>query len=73
MKKITLLAIVVIAASLGSCKKDYTCECTIPASGSTPASTYNYELKNVKKKDAKDACNSAGNVWILAGGTCAIK
>jgi hypothetical protein len=73
MKKITFLAIVAVAATLGSCKKDYSCECTVPASGSTPAQTYTYELKDVKKKDAKDACNSAGNVWILVGGTCAIK
>jgi hypothetical protein len=73
MKKITLLAVAALAMTFASCKKDYTCTCTIPASGSSAAATYTYELKDVKKKDAKDACNSVGSVWILAGGSCDFK
>ena len=56
MKKITLLAAVVIAASFASCKKNYTCACTW--SDGTSAGSYTY--KNTKKK-ATDAC-TANNV-----------
>ncbi len=73
MKKITLLAVAFVAISLASCKKDYKCECTIPASSGQAAQTYTYDLKKIKKKDAKASCNSAGNTWILVGGTCAVK
>jgi hypothetical protein len=74
MKKITLLAAAAfIAISFTSCKKDYTCTCTVPAQGSSPAETYTYQLKDVKKKDAKSACNSVGTIWILDGGSCDFK
>jgi hypothetical protein len=63
---LTLLFVGGVAA-LTSCKKDYTCTCTVDGE------TYTYELKDVKKKDAKDACDAAGSLWILAGGTCDFK
>ena len=72
MKKITLLAIVACAFSLASCKKDYTCTCTYTPTGGT-ATTYTYEMKDVKKKDAKSTCNSLGATWIVAGGSCDFK
>ena len=50
MKKITLLAAVVIAASFASCKKNYTCVCTYTSAGTTE--TYTYDLGKIKKKDA---------------------
>jgi hypothetical protein len=68
MKKITLLAAVVIAASFASCKKDYNCVCT--ASGGT---TTTYDLGKIKKKDAKASCESVGSLWIAAGGSCEAK
>lgn len=68
MKKgIILIAALAVAGIFSSCKKDYSCECTMDGQ------KYTYELKDVKKKDAKDACNTAGNVWVLMGGSCAIK
>lgn len=77
MKKITLLfAAFAMAAGFASCKKDYSCECSgdFDSDGTVEADEkYTYELKDVKKKDAKDACNQAGNIWILAGGTCDLK
>ncbi|MFD1553919.1 hypothetical protein DNU06_14055 [Putridiphycobacter roseus] len=63
MKKVILIAAVSMLA-LASCKKDYTCECTIDSE------VYTYELKDVKKSDAKDACDAVGASWILAGGSC---
>jgi hypothetical protein len=71
MKKITLLASVVIAASFASCKKDYTCVCTYTYAGTTE--TYTYDLGKIKKKDAKASCDAAGSLWVSAGGTCEAK
>lgn len=65
MKKVFFAAVAVLA--LASCKKDYTCECTYSGA------SYKYDLKNVKKSDAKKACDAAGNQWILLGGTCDFK
>jgi hypothetical protein len=67
MKKITLLAIIGFSFSLASCKKDYTCTCTYQGT------SYTYEMKDVKKKDAKTTCNSLGTQWISAGGSCDFK
>lgn len=71
MKKITLLAAVVIAASFASCKKNYTCVCTYTYAGTTE--TYTYDLGKIKKKDAKSSCDAAGSLWVSAGGTCEAK
>ncbi|MES2515878.1 MAG: hypothetical protein V4580_17115 [Bacteroidota bacterium] len=68
MKKITLLAAVVIAASFASCKKDYTCVCTGTNNG--VSGSYTYDLGKIKKKDAKASCESAGAAWIAYGYTC---
>ncbi len=67
MKKITLLAAVVIAASFASCKKDYTCVCT------SNSVSYTYDLGKIKKKDAKASCDAAGASWISIGGSCEAK
>jgi hypothetical protein len=71
MKKITLLAAVVIAASFASCKKDYTCVCTVTSGG--VSTNYTYDLGKIKKKDAKSSCDAAGSIWVAAGGSCEAK
>jgi len=54
MKKILLFAgVLFIAGSFMSCKKDYTCECTVNGIA-LPAA----EIKDASSKDAKDACNA---------------
>ena len=64
MKKV-LLAVAVVAF-FASCKKDYTCECTVDLLGvKTTSST----TLNATKSDAKEACE-AGN---QTGVTCEIK
>jgi hypothetical protein len=65
MKKFFALAIVVVA--LASCKKDYTCECTI-LGVTTPT-----EIKDAKKADAEDACNALDVAAKLTGGSCTLK
>jgi hypothetical protein len=69
MKKIILLASIT-GLCFASCKKDYTCTCTVPASGSQPEARYTYELKEIKKSSAKSACKIANDNWSLAGGSC---
>jgi hypothetical protein len=67
MKKVLLPMLAFAALTMTSCKKDYTCVCKIGTE------SYNIELKDVKKSDAKDACKTAGNIYILSGGTCDLK
>lgn len=57
MKKLIITAAILGVATLfTSCKKDYTCECTMDAGGASTSLTY--EMKDVSKKDAKDACKN---------------
>lgn len=59
MKKITLLAIALVAISVTSCKKDRTCSCTVTdnSPGST-TSEYKVVYKKITKSNAKAACMS---------------
>lgn len=66
MKKITLLAAVVVAFTFASCKKDYTCECTF--SGNGLSGTASTTIKDTKKK-AKDACEKDNTTGV----SCSIK
>lgn len=54
MKKITYLAVVALAFSFASCKKDYTCTCTSTGS-TTPSVT---KIIGVSKKTAQANCVS---------------
>ncbi|HLU87599.1 MAG TPA: lipoprotein [Taishania sp.] len=62
MKKVLFAAVAVLA--LASCKKDYSCECKIDGE------SYKTTLKDVKKKDAKKACETWGTLYMAAGGSC---
>lgn len=67
MKKITSIALVTLmAASITSCTKDYTCECTVW--GITSSDT-----KEMKKKDAKDWCEENNQAAATWGGSCELK
>ncbi len=70
MKKIILLAAVAGFAAV-SCKKDYTCECTVKDSSGKVVSSSTVTF-HATKGDAEDACN----VSVNSGGassTCALK
>jgi len=58
MKRVILVAAVSLMA-LASCKKDYTCECTVTSNGSSATSST--VLENVSKSDAEDACISTSS------------
>lgn len=57
MKKITLLAVAVVAISFASCKKDRTCSCTTTNTPPVGAATTWSEDVTVKKAKKKDALN----------------
>ncbi|HTN18604.1 MAG TPA: hypothetical protein VL092_13020 [Chitinophagaceae bacterium] len=71
MKKLVLAVAALGLISLTSCKKDYTCECTVSGLGSTSTT-----IKDTKKK-AKDACEKMSSSVSMGGTTitssCAIK
>lgn len=68
MKKIVTIAAVALfgAILLPSCKKDYTCTCTI--AGQTQPYPYN----KTSKKDAKAACDALNTTASIAGGSCSL-
>lgn len=68
MKKFIAIAIVGMfgVVSLGSCKKDYTCECTVTNGTVSATST---STINGTKKDAKAACEKNNQAYA----TCKIK
>lgn len=57
----------VCAFALASCKKDYTCACTI--AGVTTEST----IADAKKADAEEACDASNTAAALLGGSCELK
>jgi hypothetical protein len=69
MKKLFIAAFVVGAVSVvTSCKKDYTCECTILGITGDDST-----LVGVTKKEAKDYCDNQNTVASLFGGSCQLK
>lgn len=67
MKKLSILAVAVIfTLGLTSCKKDYTCTCTV---GGVSSAT---EIKDAKKSDAKDACDALSALSAIGGGSCSL-
>lgn len=67
MKKLVLAVAALGLISLTSCKKEYTCKCTI-AGMSTEAKS-----GKVKKADAKTWCDNANTSAKIAGGSCELK
>lgn len=73
MKKITLMAAVIVAASFASCKKDRTCECTYTTSGTSNVTSHTSStvITKVKKSDAKYLCtkDTQTNSYTSGGST----
>jgi hypothetical protein len=67
MKRLLSIAAVTVAlVSLSSCKKDYTCTCTVDFMGE-PISTST--TINATKGDAKEACEAGSSTGVV----CEIK
>lgn len=68
MKKLIIAAVVVAGISaFTSCKKEWTCECTV--FGLTADTT----LTDMSKSDAKDYCDSQDAAAKAFGGSCDLK
>ncbi len=70
-KTMAIAALLVVAATFTSCKKEYSCECTTK-DGSTVVSTATTTIKDTKSK-AEDACNGLENTVGTLTTTCEIK
>lgn len=61
MKKVTLLAVAVLALSFASCKKDRTCTCTttttVTGAGSSTSDAQVVKHKKITKGQAKAVCH----------------
>lgn len=64
MKKV--LVAVAVVAFFASCKKDYSCDCTILGTTTKTA------IKDAKKKDATDACDALDTSAKILGGSCTL-
>lgn len=67
MKKQILFAAMglFLVAGFTSCKKDYTCECTITTNDQFTSSS-STTISNSSKKDAKNSCDE-GNAVVTSG------
>lgn len=68
MKKILLIA-AVAGLSMVSCKKEYSCECTVTSnvSGTTTTTTSSTTSAKMKKQEAKDWCDTGDSSTDLGG------
>jgi hypothetical protein len=73
MRKLTTILALLAVVSLGSCKKDYTCECTYTDSSGFFATTTSSATLNGKKKDVKDACENGTYSSGTISYSCKIK
>lgn len=71
MKKILMIGSLGVfgVVALASCKKDYVCECDVDGSNIDVA------IKDAKKKDAEDICDSAETTYSSGGASasCTLK
>ncbi len=61
MKKVSILAVTILALCQFSCKKDYTCECKVTSSVGN-AYTTTREIPQTNKKTAKAICGNYSSV-----------
>lgn len=63
--KLLFIGLLLGAASLTSCKKDWNCDCEYSQDGVTLEGSA--EFKDVSKKDAEEACDSFESTSSMAG------
>lgn len=75
MKTLFFIAAASAMLSLGSCKKDYTCECVRETAGGTETSSSN--TGKMKRSDAEAKCNDGDKSEVILGETytteCSLK
>lgn len=73
MKKSIFVFAGVALLALASCKKDYTCECTITDSSGLFPTTTSTATVTGKKKDVTTACENGSSTVSTITTTCKIK
>jgi hypothetical protein len=58
--------VLLLGATLTSCKKDYTCTCTEP----TGTTNQVVQINNSTKGDAETDCDDLNAAYALIGGSC---
>jgi len=71
-KMLPIAAVAMLTLTLFSCKKDWTCKCTITPTGGT-ATTQDIKISKQTKKDADNACKSAQTTYTTALSTASCK
>lgn len=66
MKKLVLAVAALGLISLTSCKKDYTCTCTVSGQ------TIKIAIPKAKKSDATKTCDAATTTYSTVGGKCSL-
>lgn len=66
MKKLFILSFAFGVVTLTSCKKDYTCTCTMSSPGN-PSTSVKRTVKEVTKKQAEAKCNSGDQTVTVMG------
>ncbi|NQY68764.1 MAG: hypothetical protein HRT72_13710 [Flavobacteriales bacterium] len=66
MKKAVIIAGALLVFGMTSCKKEYSCDCTIAGE------TIENDLGEIEKEDAEAACDVLKAVATLTGGSCTL-
>ena len=68
MRRLVFVSIFITCiASLTSCKKDWSCDCTVQENTTTTV------MANMKKKDAKKSCEDLSDILSTVSGSCELK
>jgi len=58
---------------LASCSKDFTCKCTFPTQNGVTPPNIVVDYTDVKKKDAKEACDELTTTYSSINGNCELE
>lgn len=64
-----LIIVAIVGLTVVSCSKDHLCECTetYEGTGESWENTTDYEITDMKRKDAEESCNSGDGGQTLFG------
>lgn len=63
------MAVAIIATTMSSCERKFTCTCVYPNSN---AGTTTTTIKAYKRSDAQETCRKIHQGAVLNGGACAL-
>ena len=72
MKKVLIALSCVAFFGMASCKKEYTCECTVTDADGNVISEASEKTEKMKKSEAEDACNKGDSSAMGITSDCEI-